>query len=124
MEEARQHGKVRPVLTRRQVMASALAALLAGRSQEAGAGPQPALRDLAAAKGILYGSCVQEAQLAAQDDFTALLLRECAAIVPENEMKWQWMSHRPDEEDFSIPDRIIDFAWHYRLAVRGHNLLW
>jgi endo-1,4-beta-xylanase len=94
------------------------------RPREAGADAPPALRDLAAAKGILYGSCVQEAQLAVHDDFTALLLRECAAIVPENEMKWQWMSHQPGEEDFSIPDRSVDFAARHRLAVRGHNLLW
>lgn len=117
-------GNVMPVLTRRQATAGALALLLAGRAREAGAEAPPALRDLAAEKGILYGSCVQEAQLAAQDDFTALLLRECAAIVPENEMKWQWMSHLPQEEDFSIPDRIVDFAGRHRLAVRGHNLLW
>jgi endo-1,4-beta-xylanase len=113
-----------PVLTRRQAMAGALAGVLAGRAREAGADAPPALWKLAAAKGILYGSCVQEAQLAAQDDFTALLLRECAAIVPENEMKWQWMSHAAREEDFSIPDRIVDFATRHRLAVRGHNLLW
>ncbi len=113
-----------PVLTRRSAMAGALAALLAPGSRQAAANAPPALRDLAAAKGILYGSCVQEAELAAEDDFTALVLRECAAIVPENEMKWQWMSHRPDEEDFSVPDRIVDFATRYRLALRGHNLLW
>jgi endo-1,4-beta-xylanase len=83
-----------------------------------------ALRDLAAAKGILYGSCVMEAQLVASDDFTALLLQQCAALVPENEMKWQWMSHRPGEEDFSVPDRIVGFAARHRLAMRGHNLLW
>jgi endo-1,4-beta-xylanase len=113
-----------PVLTRRQAMAGALAALLPGRPREGEADASPALRDLAAAKGILYGSCVQEAQLAARDGYTALLLRECAAIVPENEMKWQWMSRRPGEEDFSIPDRIVNFATRHRLAVRGHNLLW
>jgi endo-1,4-beta-xylanase len=113
-----------PILTRRQTMAGALAALLIGKSRTEGADAPPPLRDLAAAKGILYGSCVQQAQLAAEDDFTALLLRECAALVPENEMKWQWMSHRPGEEDFSVPDRIVDFAMRHRIAVRGHNLLW
>jgi endo-1,4-beta-xylanase len=118
------YGKVIRGLTRRQALGGALATLLAGRCEEAKADAPPALRNLAAAKGILYGSCVQEAQLAAHDDFTALLLRECAAIVPENEMKWQWMSHQPGEEDFSISDRIVDFATRYRLAVRGHNLLW
>jgi endo-1,4-beta-xylanase len=113
-----------PVLTRRAAVAGAATALLRVRPLQAAADTPPALRVLAGAKGILYGSCVQEQQLAANDDFTALLLRECAAIVPENEIKWQWMSHRPDEEDFSIPDRIVDFATRHALAVRGHNLLW
>jgi endo-1,4-beta-xylanase len=97
-----------PILTRRQAMAGALAAGLACAMRESAAEALPALRDLAAAKGILYGSCVQEAQLAAQNDFTALVLRQCAAVVPENEMKWQWMSHAPGEEDSPIPDRIVD----------------
>jgi endo-1,4-beta-xylanase len=83
-----------------------------------------ALRKLAAAKGILYGSCVMAAQLAAKDDFTALLLEQCAVLVPENEMKWRWMSHHRGEEDFSVPDRIVGFAARHRLALRGHNLLW
>jgi endo-1,4-beta-xylanase len=117
-------GKVTPVLTRRQALAGALAAALASGARAAGADEPPALGKLAAEKGVLYGSCVQEAQLAAADDFTALLLRECAALVPENEMKWQWMSHRPDEEDFSVPDRIVDFAERHRMPVRGHTLLW
>ncbi|HXZ00860.1 MAG TPA: endo-1,4-beta-xylanase [Stellaceae bacterium] len=117
-------GNILPVLTRRSAMAGAVAALLRPGSRPAAAAAPPALRDLAAAKGILYGCCVQEAQLAARDDFTALVLRECSAIVPENEMKWQWMSRRPDEEDFSIPDRIVDFAARHRLALRGHTLLW
>lgn len=116
--------KASSILTRRSAVAGALAALLPlGRAEGAAAAPS-ALRDLAAAKGILYGCCVQNAQLAARDEFTALVLRECSAIVAENEMKWQWMSHHPDEEDFSVPDEIVDFATHRRLALRGHTLLW
>jgi hypothetical protein len=44
-----------PVLTRRQTIARALAALLAGRPREAGAAAPPGFGELAAAKGILYG---------------------------------------------------------------------
>ena len=60
-----------PVLTRRQAMVSAVAALLTDCPREAGADAPPALRDLATAKGILYGSCVQEATTASiQPSFT------------------------------------------------------
>jgi hypothetical protein len=48
--------KIMQVLTRRQALGGALAALVAGRSGEAKADAPPALPDLAAAKGILYGS--------------------------------------------------------------------
>ena len=119
-----EHRNLPPTATRRQVIAGALAMLFAGRSSTAAAEVPAALRDLAAAKNMLYGTCVQEPQLAAQDDFTALVQRECSVLVAENAMKWQWMSHHPSEEDFSVPDQIVDFAMRHRLAMRGHTLLW
>jgi endo-1,4-beta-xylanase len=100
---------------------SPVLALSARAATEVGTLP---LKELARAKGILYGTCISAGQITAEDDFTALVLRECDCIVPENEMKWWSMSHRSDEEDFSVPDRMMDFAKRFHLAVRGHNLLW
>jgi endo-1,4-beta-xylanase len=111
-----------PMLSRRRLLAAPLLPL--ARLGVAAADEAPPLKDLARAKGILYGCCVTAAQLAAGDDFTALVLRECACLVAENEMKWQWMSHREGEADYTMPDRIIEFATSHGLALRGHNLLW
>jgi endo-1,4-beta-xylanase len=114
-------------VTRRRFLAAGLSPLIAipvGGVVGAGDSTNLALKDLARAKGILYGTCISASQIAAEDDFTTSMLRECACIVPENEMKWWSMSDHPDQEDFSVPDRMADFAKEHRLAIRGHNLLW
>jgi endo-1,4-beta-xylanase len=114
-------------VTRRRLLAAGLSPLIAKPAGAAMASDDPwslRLKDLARDKGILYGTCISTGQIAAEDDFTALALRECDCIVPENEMKWWSMSDHPDGENFSVPDRIVDFAAEHHLAIRGHNLLW
>jgi endo-1,4-beta-xylanase len=113
------------VLSRRQVLAGAAGAVLAPPARLAYAeAPRPALRELAADKGILYGSCVAAPQVLSPDDFTQLVLRECACVVPENEMKWAEMSDAADEERYALGDGMIGFAREHGLAFRAHALLW
>lgn len=82
-----------------------------------------ALRTIAAAKGIRFGSTIG---LRNFDDpaYRALNARECALVVPETEMKW--VATRPDARsfDFRAADRILDWASAQGLGVRGHTLLW
>ncbi|KAK6945984.1 Glycoside hydrolase family 10 domain [Dillenia turbinata] len=42
----------------------------------------------------------------------------------ENEMKW--ISNEPNhgQEDYSIPDSMLNFAGQNGIAVRGHNIFW
>src|SRR3546814_3385414 len=56
--------------------------------------------------------------------YAALVQRECGLVVPENEMKWQWLRKSPDSFDFSAMDGIVGWAKASGLAVRGHTLLW
>jgi endo-1,4-beta-xylanase len=107
-------------LTRRCFVAGLAASPLA----RAEAAPRPALRDLAAARGLLYGSCILASQLRAEDDFTALVRRECGALVTENDLKWSFISDAPGTYDFSRADAIADFAAANGIALRGHALLW
>lgn len=110
--------------TRRQViagLASGIAALpLTGFAGEA----REALRATASARGILYGSTIATGQVVADDDFTALVRRECAALVGENELKWGNICDAPGEYDFAPADAIVDFAAANGIAMRGHTLLW
>ena len=86
--------------------------------------PEQPLRDIAGARGIRYGSTAMASQLLAGDSFTNLLLREVAALVPENEMKWLHMSTAPFHSDYRVADCLVDFAAAHGLLCRGHNLLW
>src|SRR5262245_17557150 len=115
-----------PVTRRRFLTAglSPLVALPVGAAVTAYDPGRLRLKELARDRGILYGTCISVGQIEAEDDHTALVLRECDCVVPENEMKWWSMSDNPDGEDFSVVDQMVDFATQHRLAVRGHNLLW
>ena len=113
--------------SRRAALAGGLAAAASlGRTaalRAADPAEQP-LKDIAAARGLRYGSTVMASQLLAGDAFTNLLLREVGALVPENEMKWLHMSTAPFYADYRVADSIVDFATTHGLLCRGHNLLW
>ena len=81
------------------------------------------LGGIAAAKGIRFGSTIGQRNFA-DPAYRALNARECALVVPENEMKWA--ATRPDARrfDFRAADRIVDWASANGLGVRGHTLLW
>ncbi|HEV8679796.1 MAG TPA: endo-1,4-beta-xylanase [Stellaceae bacterium] len=104
---------------------------LAAGAQAAGLSPldaasraQQALAEIARDRGIRYGSTAMASQLLAGDDFTDLLIREAAVLVPENEMKWSHMSTTAFGADYRVADFIVDFAATHGLHCRGHNLLW
>lgn len=109
---------------RRDILAGAASALVLPLVAEHSAAEPRPLRDRAAAKGLLYGCAMEAPQILSPDDFTALALRQCAALVPENAMKWSHMSDAPDEANYAVPDGIVDFAGENGLALRGHTLLW
>ncbi len=54
----------------------------------------------------------------------ALFVQQCGILVPENELKWYVVRRTPDKYDFTGADILMDFATRYKLAVRGHTLLW
>jgi endo-1,4-beta-xylanase len=114
-------------VSRRTVLAGGLAASASlGRAVPLLAANQAErpLRDIAGARGIRYGSAAMASQLLTGDSFTDLLVREVAALVPENEMKWLHMSTAPFHSDYRVADWLVDFAVAHGLLCRGHNLLW
>jgi endo-1,4-beta-xylanase len=114
-------------MSRRAVLAGGLAATAsfgaAAPVLAADEAEQP-LKDIAAARGLRYGSTAMASQLLAGDSFTNLVVREAAALVAENEMKWLHMSTAPFRSDYRVADCLVDFAAAHRLLCRGHNLLW
>ncbi len=119
---------------RRRVLANGLAALAAGVAGGVGApasvlaaatGESAELRRLAAHKGLLYGTTISAAQITHDPAFVALVLRQAALVVPENDMKWADINRgAPGDDDFRRADTVVGFAVEGRLARRGHNMLW
>jgi endo-1,4-beta-xylanase len=63
---------------------------------------------------------------ALRDDsaFAALITRDAAVVVPETELKWNYVHPTPARFDFTRVDDIVRFADARGMRVRGHTLVW
>lgn len=107
--------------------------------EQAGVAPD-CLNAIAQSKGLAFGSALgvgikaakasvpagHKIRLAPFDDprLRALFVEQCGILVPENKLKWPAPRHSPGKYDFGHADILMAFADRYRLAVRGHTLLW
>lgn len=96
-----------------------LVAADAGVPSEAG----PALKDLAGAKGLRFGSAMSARQVRDRK-YVDLIRRDCGVIVAENEFKQYAILPQPDQWAFDSGDSLASFAKTNGLAMRGHTLLW
>jgi endo-1,4-beta-xylanase len=116
-------------LDRRRFLTAGMAALGSGAVYAAGAGARASetivLRQLAAEKGLIYGTTISAKQIESDRPFVGLVLRQAGLVVAENEMKWQVMNRgAPGDDDWGPADTIANFARDNNLVLRGHNLLW
>ena len=117
-----------PVLTRRQHLVGMAGGLAMGAlpSMAWAATDETPLRDLAAQKGILFGTAINAGRGSPINEpaYAAIVTRECGVLVPENEMKVYVLGNDPEHLNFAPADRIAGFARDHRLKLRGHTLLW
>ena len=120
-------------LTRRQALAGGAALVASGAVARANASTvkQPeSLAALARRSKRRFGSAVAWAPSGTDTGsitnprYTAILERECALLVPENQLKWQWVRRSPGEFDFRAFDAIADYAAAHGFELRGHTLFW
>lgn len=105
---------------------AAASALLPGCTTASAPDTTPAvtpLRDLAATKGIRFGSAMSARQLN-DARYKEIILRDCATIVAENEHKWYTINPAPDVWNWQPGDDLVAFAKANNLHMRGHTLLW
>lgn len=116
--------------TRRDMMIGATGVFAAPLLLGTAAAPARSLNAIAARNGLRFGAAIAWSRRDADRGsfgnpaYARLVEAECGLIVPENEMKWQWL--RPTSTSFAFEriDAIVDWAERNGLAVRGHNLLW
>jgi len=116
-------------LTRRQALAGGTAALAA-----AAAAARPArsisLDEVARKSGRRFGSAVAwsrpgtDAGSFTNPAYAAILEREGELLVPENQLKWQWVRRSPYTFDFRAFDAIAHYATARGFGLRGHTLFW
>jgi endo-1,4-beta-xylanase len=114
--------------TRRQAIAAG-AAVVASSAVAKRPVATPPLNAVAEQSGRRFGSAVAwsppgtDAGSIANPAYTAILERECRLLVPENQLKWQWVRRTPDF-DFRAFDAIADYADAHGFRLRGHTLFW
>ncbi len=108
-----------PPLSRRKFIAGSSLALIA-----ADAAPQPGLHARARARGLFYGSAVNDDTLTNDPAVLGRIKAECGVLVGEAQFKWGDL--RPDAKtfDFTRADALLAFATKSGLRMRGHTLLW
>ncbi|MGZ3297631.1 MAG: endo-1,4-beta-xylanase, partial [Asticcacaulis sp.] len=99
--------------------ASALGALPAWAADA----PAP-LKEVAASRGMRFGSAAGVFNSIRQPQVAALLARECDLIVPENELKMYVTHNSAASYNFAPGDEILNFCTAHGMAMRGHNLFW
>lgn len=121
-------------LDRRTLLGGGAALLAAGCARAApmqgSANPSDGLNAVAQRSGRRFGSAFAfgapgaDRGSLANPAFAALLRRDCAVLVPENEMKWQAIRPAADRFDFARFDAMVALAQQGGFALRGHTLLW
>ena len=112
-------------LRRRNVLAAGVALAARPRSKQSERPEQvPALCQLAASCGVLFGTMVEASRLHADPAYAAIVARECAVIVPGTEAKWAATERREGEFTYAALDDIARFAAAHDLQLRLHNLVW
>lgn len=81
------------------------------------------LKELAAAKGLIYGAAVKNSELN-NARFAASVIQECGMVIPKWEFRWNWLNPQPNEFNFSQTDLMVQWAKAHGLLLRGHALVY
>jgi endo-1,4-beta-xylanase len=87
--------------------------------------PSPSLRELAARRGLLFGTAIHNPAAVGDPRYAAVLRREFSIVSPENVMKWDTVEPEHGLEDYTAAQLIfMPIAHQNQQLVRGHNLVW
>jgi len=120
-------------ITRRAALLGTVAAAACARATVYSQAAEQSLQDLAAPKGVDFGSMVtwkragpkdQDNAIEPNDAFAQLIERECGIITSAMEIFWGHNSDSPGEMRLADADALIGWAQQHGKKVRGHNLIW
>jgi endo-1,4-beta-xylanase len=85
--------------------------------------PTPGLRNVAAERGLIYGSYIDPWELKQEADYEAVCAHECGLMVT-GRMEWDLLQPTPDRHDFAGVDADYDWATAQGMKFRGHTLVY
>lgn len=109
---------------RSSVIAIIILILLAGCFYTNAAAQQPTLKD--AYQGcFLVGAALNPAQFTGNNEAeVAIIKAQFNTISPENVLKWEIVHPQPNDFNFSLADKYVEFGQQNHMFVIGHNLVW
>ena len=81
------------------------------------------LKQIAAQRGLVFGSEVVTKELESQD-YAALYFAQCGAMTPGQEAKWDSLQPEPGVFNFQPLDHLAGLAASHDMKLRLHTLVW
>ncbi len=73
----------------------------------------------------MVGAALNAAEFTGRDEAEdAIINAQFNTISPENVLKWESVHPRPNEFDFSLADKYVEFGERNHMFIIGHNLVW
>jgi endo-1,4-beta-xylanase len=111
-------------ITRRRLVASAIAAGAATTPEQSDAHSDESLPQAAARTNRYFGAAVRIEQILQEDDLRGAVLRECTHLTPEVALKWDAIEPSRGSFRFGPMDGLLAFAEQQGMRLHGHTLLW
>lgn len=108
------------MLPLKHVRAAAWSAAGAAPARSSGA----SLKDIAAQKGILFGSATNANHLKEDHEYAELIAAQDAIITPANELKMKYLQPGPNSFKFDEGDWLVHWAQSHDIKVHGHALVY
>ena len=86
--------------------------------------PMPRMRSYAEMRSFLVGTSIDPSWLVDDPALVDLITTEFNVLTPEVAMKFEVIHPQPDQYDFALADRVVEFAEENGMMVRGHPLVW
>ena len=75
--------------------------------------------------GFLIGAALNPAQFTGSNQIEANIVKtQFNSISPENVLKWEKVHPSPDEYDFNLADKYVEFGVKNHMFIIGHTLIW
>jgi endo-1,4-beta-xylanase len=113
-------GAIGAMLPLKHVHAAAWPAVGAAPPRSSGT----SLKDIAAQKGILFGSATNANHLKEDHEYADLIAAQDAIITPANELKMKYLQPGPNSFKFDEGDWLVHWAQSHDIKVHGHALVY